>query len=66
MEAILSKLDDGGEAVLRKTGYGFVGQDGNVATYPNIDLYHFHLEGEICADIVCRSFDLLIPAKQDV
>lgn len=65
LEATLEKLDDGGESVFRKTGYEFFDKDGNMATYPDIDLYHFHMFGEVRAHIVCRSFDVLIPAKQE-
>lgn len=27
----------------------------------NVELYRVHLEGEICGDIICRFFDLLLP-----
>ena len=57
-EATLVPLSDGGASVLAKLRYPFRKIDDSTAvfTYPERSLYHFHLEGDVCADVVCGNY----------
>lgn len=57
MEVKLRALEDGGAAVLTELNYPLLQhQGGPVLTYPSVALYHFHMEGDVCADVVCSSY----------
>lgn len=57
MEASLKPLPDGGAAVLTELNYPlFQSLGGPVLTYPSIPLFHFHMEGDVCADVVCSDY----------
>ena len=56
-EVKLKALEDGGAAVLTELNYALLQYDGShVLTYPSTPLYHFHMEGDVCADVVCSSY----------
>ena len=57
-EIALKKLSDGGQVLLRKFGHSFLEQNGEIAKYQDIPLYHIHIEGEICIDVVCSNVTL--------
>jgi len=55
-EASLSAVTDGGFSTFKILGYPF-SSGKKVAepfVYPDIPMVYFHLEGDICADIVCK------------
>jgi hypothetical protein len=49
-------LVDGGAAILASLNYPILNLEGGVRTYPGTLLYYIHMEGDICADIVCGSY----------
>lgn len=49
---------DGGYDIFSKIGYPYFDMDGNVLTYPNRSLYYLSIEGDLCLDIVCGSFEI--------
>ncbi|MGH9822315.1 MAG: hypothetical protein ACREDR_03500 [Blastocatellia bacterium] len=56
-EAALSVLDDS-KTDLAALGYGFSDKNGPTLSYPARTLLHFHLEGDICIDVICEDYDL--------
>jgi hypothetical protein len=61
-EASMVRLDDGGLAALSELAYGFreSGAPERPFTYPNRDLFRFHIEGDVCADVVCGDYDVVL------
>lgn len=57
MEARLNALSDGGTAILTELNYPLLQSAGGpVLTYPSVPLFHFHIEGDVCADVVCGRY----------
>lgn len=59
-EATLVSLQDGGASVLTKLKYPFRKIDDSAAvfTYQDKRLYYFHLEGDVCCDVVCANYQI--------
>jgi hypothetical protein len=57
-ELSITPVSDGGKEVLAALHYRFFKQNGEVFSYPGEQLFHFHLEGAICLEAVCRSYQL--------
>jgi hypothetical protein len=55
----LTPFDDGGRDILDSLGYDFRNEHGYTVSFPNRVLWHFHLEGDICIDVVCENYELL-------
>ncbi len=49
-------LVDGGAAILASLNYPLLNLEGGVRAYPGTLRYYIHMEGDICADIVCGSY----------
>lgn len=59
-EANLAPITDGGRAIFEKLRYPFrsLELDSAPFSYPDSELFHFHLEGDVCADVVCKEYRL--------
>jgi hypothetical protein len=59
-EASLVPIADGGRAVFERLHYPFKSLDDHNApfSYPGVQLFHFHMEGDICADVICKEYRL--------
>lgn len=66
-EVSITPVLDGGLAVLTALKYPFKSTEdrGSVFTYPSIRLYHFHLEGDICAEVVCAQYKIRIVNRRN-
>lgn len=53
-EVSIEKINSGLNDMLDKLCYGFVDGKGKTFTYPDLDIYHLHIEGEIVIDIFCQ------------
>ncbi|HKC63834.1 MAG TPA: hypothetical protein VKB86_09365 [Pyrinomonadaceae bacterium] len=58
-EARLASLEDGGKDVFAFLGYDFRNLNGSLLTYPSRPLLHFHLEGDVCIDVICENCEML-------
>lgn len=58
-EVSLIPFHDGGRDILDSLGYDFRNESGYTLSFPNRVLWHFHLEGDICIDVVCEKYELL-------
>ena len=61
-KVLLNPVLDGGLSILEDLKYPFKSTEDQtmVLTYPSVQLYHFHLEGDICADVVCAQYKMEI------
>jgi len=57
-ETTLTELEDGGKEVLSSLSYPIKSTDGNVFCYPSKTLFHFHLEGDLCVEVVCGKYEV--------
>ncbi len=57
-ELSLTQVSDGGKEVLSTLHYRFFDQNKEVFSYPSEQLFHFHLEGDICLEVVCGAYEL--------
>jgi hypothetical protein len=59
-EASLVAIADGGRAVFERLHYPLKSlDDHNVPfSYPGVQLFHFQMEGDICADVICKEYRL--------
>ncbi len=59
-EASLTSIADGGRAILEKLRYPFRSLENNNVPFSYLDtkMFHFHLEGDICVDVVCKEYRL--------
>jgi hypothetical protein len=57
-EINLTPIEDGGKEILSSLGYRFRERDGTVASYPSRSLFHFHIEGGVCIEAVCGSYQV--------
>lgn len=55
-EVSLTAVENGGKSVLSNLHYRFYDQDNAVLNFPDVCLYHFHLEGDICVEAVSESY----------
>lgn len=61
-EARLVAVLDGGLQVLKSLGHGFRKSTEALDlpfTYPETKLFHFHLEGQVCMDVVCAEYQVM-------
>lgn len=54
----LITIEDGGKEILSSLLYPFTEQDGGVGIYPSRCLFHLHIEGGICIEVVCGSYQI--------
>lgn len=54
----LKPYGDGGRDILDSLGYDFRDEGGNPVSFPDRVLWHFHLEGDVCIDLVCEKYEL--------
>lgn len=56
----LSYVEDGGFDILTKLGYPFreTADPNIVFAFASMPLYHFHMEGDVCADVVCGEYGI--------
>jgi len=61
-EVTLHEALDGGLSILTDLKYPFksTADRSAVFTYPSTRLYHFHMEGDVCADVVCAQYKLQV------
>ena len=57
-EINLTPIEDGGKEILSSLGYRFRERDGTVASCSSRSLFHFHLEGGVCIEAVCGSYQV--------
>jgi hypothetical protein len=59
-EVRLTAVSDGGFSILTKLGYLFKSEANSnaVFTYPSRTMYHFHMEGDVSADVVCGKYTI--------
>jgi hypothetical protein len=59
-EVTLNSVENGGLAILTKLGYPFrTTLDPKIVfTFPSILLCHFHMEGDVCVDVVCGEYGI--------
>ncbi len=59
-EPSLIPIADGGRAVFEQLHYPFksLGDHNVPFSYPGVQLFHFHMEGDICADVICKEYRL--------
>lgn len=55
----LTSIYDGGKDILDSLSYDFKDESSHRVSYPQRALWHFHLEGDICIDVVCEYYELL-------
>jgi hypothetical protein len=55
----LTPVHHGNQNILASLGYDFRNDDGYPVSYPSRGLWHFHVEGDICIDVVCEEYELL-------
>jgi hypothetical protein len=67
-EARMASITDGGRAIFEKLHYPFRSLEHESApfSYPDLELFHFHLEGDICADVVCKEYRLKEFARSSI
>lgn len=53
------EITDGGKEILSKMRYPFLDFNEEMKTFPSKLLHYFHLEGEVCVDIVCGNYKIL-------
>ena len=55
-EVSVIPVSDGGRAVFERLHYPFSSlEDHDVPfSYPGLQMCHFHMEGDICADVICK------------
>lgn len=51
-------FEDSGQKILSKLGYCFEHSPGIVRTLPEASGFYFHIEGDICGDIVCGMYSV--------
>jgi hypothetical protein len=59
----LIPLKDGGKEVLSSLQYAFREEDGSAASYPSCSLFYFRVQGGICIDVVCKSYQIFQEIK---
>lgn len=57
-EVALNPLKDGGKKILSSLLYPLQEKNGNVASYPAKQMFHFHLEGGVCIEAVCGAYEI--------
>lgn len=57
-ELSITPVNDGGKEILSALQYRFSNQNGEVFSYPAVEMFHFHLEGDVCLEVVCGSCQL--------
>ena len=57
-EMNLKKIDDGGKNILSLLNYPIKNRTGEVFSYPSQELYHFHLEGDMCIEVICGKYHI--------
>ena len=57
-EVSISPLGDGGKEQLTSLGFGFKDESGSVITNPLREMVHCHIEGGICVDVICESYQI--------
>jgi hypothetical protein len=59
-EASLVSVADGGLGIFEQLRYPFksLADDSVPFSYPGTELFHFHLEGDVCADVICKEYRL--------
>jgi hypothetical protein len=55
----ITPLYDGGLEALSSLKYSFNDANGGILTYPSRPLWHLHLEGGICLDVVFGAYQIL-------
>lgn len=58
-----TSIKDGGKEVLSSLLYPFKEQDGSLASYPSRSLFHLHIEGGVCIEAVCESYQVFQEIK---
>lgn len=59
----LIPLQDGGKEILSSLLYAFREKDGSVASYPSRPLFYFQIEGGVCIEAVCGSYQIFKEIK---
>jgi hypothetical protein len=57
-EIKLTPVEDGGKEILSSLGHRLREADGTVASYSSHSLFHFYLEGGVCIEAVCGSYQV--------
>ena len=63
-EANIERVTDGGTSVLTSLGYRIRDEDGSVFSYPSQSMYHLHLEGDVCIEVVCGHYQVYEAVKE--
>lgn len=59
----LTPLEKGGKEILSALLYPFKERDGTVVSYPSHPLFHLHIEGGVCIEAVCGSYQVFQEIK---
>ena len=59
----LTVIENGGKEILSSLLYPFREQDGSVTSYPSRSLFHLHIEGGVCIEAVCGSYQVFQEIK---
>lgn len=62
-EINLIPIENGGKEILSFLLYPFRERDGSVASYPSQSLFHLHIEGGICIEVICGSYQVFQELK---
>ena len=57
-EVTITRVNDGGAKILSSLRYPLKNLDQNVLYYRSRSLFHLHLEGDMCLDIICGDFTI--------
>jgi hypothetical protein len=57
-EVTLTSITDGGLRVLSSLNYPFKNRDGSIFSYPSKQLFYWHLEGDVCLEVICGKYEL--------
>jgi hypothetical protein len=57
-DLFINSLNDGGLELLSDLKYGFRDPNGEVSSYPSRSLWHLHIEGGICIDLVFCAYEV--------
>jgi len=59
----LTFIEDGGKEILSSLLYPFRDRDGSVASYPSRSLFYLRIEGGVCIEAVCGSYQVFQQIK---
>jgi hypothetical protein len=59
----LTVIENGGKEILSSLLYPFRDRTGSVASYPSRSLFHLHIEGGVCIEAVCGSYQVFQEIK---